>query len=73
MPIVNPPPGTVPRLIFFATGSIYVTKDAGRAWCLYLKSALNGYPIHDSKLERAWYYLAHQGEIILAIHPHVVG
>ncbi|CAK0818246.1 unnamed protein product [Prorocentrum cordatum] len=71
MSMENPPPGTVPGQIFFATGSIYGAKDAGRAWYSYLKSVLSGSHIHESKLERGWYYLAHQGEIILVIHSYV--
>ena len=45
----NPPPGTKPGQVFVATGSIYGTRDAGRAWYEHSKTVLEAAGFVESK------------------------
>ena len=53
----NPPPGTKPGQVFVATGSIYGTRDAGRAWYEHSKKVLEAAGFVQSRLEQDLYYL----------------
>ena len=50
MPHKNPPPGTKPEQVFVATGSIYGTRDAGRAWYEHSKKVLEAAGFVESKV-----------------------
>ena len=51
MPSKNPPPGMLPNQVVRAMGSIYGTRDAGRAWYLHLKKVLAEHGWRESSLE----------------------
>ena len=51
MPHNNPPLGTKPGQVFVATGSIYGTRDAGRAWYEHSKKVLEAAVFVESRLE----------------------
>ena len=55
MPRVNPPPGMEPDETVLATGSIYGTYDAGRAWYTHSKGTYAAHRFNESPLEKAWY------------------
>ena len=57
MPHNNPPLGTKPGQVFVATGSIYGTRDAGRAWYEHSKKVLEAAGFAESRLEQGLYYL----------------
>ena len=59
MPHENPPPGTKPGQVFVATGSIYGTRDAGRA----------GFA--ESRLEQCLYYPHGPSGLEALVHTHV--
>ena len=50
MPHKNPPPGTKPGQVFVATGSIYGTRDALRAWFEHSKKVLEAAGFLESRL-----------------------
>ena len=62
---------TDPGKVFYAQGSIYGTKDAGRAWYKHLKAYLAKKGISESKLERGVYRFFYNGELQMVIHSHV--
>ena len=57
MPHKNPPPETKPGQVFVATGSIYGTRDAGRAWYEHRKKVLEAAGFVESWLEQGLYFL----------------
>ena len=71
MPHKNPPPGTKPGQVFVATGSIYGTRDAGRAWYEHSKKVLEAAGFVESKLEQGLYYLHGPSGLEALVHTHV--
>ena len=72
MPGQQPPPGTIPYQVLRALGSIYGTKDAGRAWYLHLRKILISRGWVESKLERCLFYLRDpRGETVCVLFVHV--
>ena len=57
MPHKNPLPGTKPGQVFVATGSIYRTRDAGRAWYEHSKKVLEAAGFMESRPEQGLHYL----------------
>ena len=62
---------TDPGKVFYAQGSIYGTKDAGRAWYKHLKKYFQEQGILESKLERGVYRFYLKGELVMVLHSHV--
>ena len=71
MPHKNPPPGTKPGQVFVATGSIYGTRDAGRAWYEHSKKVLEAAGFVESRLEQGLYYLHGPSGLEALVHTHV--
>ena len=71
MPHKNPPPGTKPGQVFVATGSIYGTRDAGRAWYEYSKKVLGAAGFAESRLEQGLCYLHGPSGLEALVHTHV--
>ena len=71
MPHKNPPPGTKPGQVFVATGSIYGTRDAGRAWYEHSKKVLEAAGFVESRLEQGLYYLHGPSGLEAVVHTHV--
>ena len=71
MPHKNPPPGTKPGQVFVATGSIYGTRDAGRAWYEHCKKVLGAAGFVESRLEQGLYYLHRPSGLEALVHTHV--
>ena len=66
MPHKNPPLGTKPGQVFVATGSIYGTIDAGRAWYEHKEAGFA-----ESRLEQGLYYLHGPSGLEALVHTHV--
>ena len=71
MPHKYPPPGTKPGQVFVATGSIYGTRDAGRAWYEHSKKVLEAARFVESRLEQGLYYLHGPSGLEALVHTHV--
>lgn len=71
LPLVNPPPGCRPGQIVRAAGSIYGTRDAGRAWYKYAKQEIEKEGFIESKLERGLYFLPGANGPRCVLHTHV--
>ena len=71
MPRDRPPPGTQPGEVRLATGSIYGTKDAARAWYRHSKRVLAQHGFVESSLERGLYFHYTGGEVDVILHSHV--
>ena len=65
------PPGTKPGQVFVASGSIYGTRDAGRAWYEHSKQMLEAAGFVESKLEQGLYYLHGPSGLEALVHTHV--
>ena len=71
LPLVNPPPGCRPGQIVRAAGSIYGTRDAGRAWYKYAKQEIEKEGFIKGKLERGPYFLPSTNGPRCVLHTHV--
>ena len=71
MPHKNPPPGTKPGQVFVATGSIYGTRDAGRARHEHSKKVLEAAGFVESSLEQDLYCLHGPSQLQAVVHTHV--
>ena len=71
MPHKNPPPGTKPTQVFVASGSIYGTRNAGRAWYEHSKKVLEAAGFVESRLEQGLYYLDGPSGLEALVHTHV--
>ena len=72
MPGKQPPPGTRPYQVLRALGSIYGTRDAGRAWYTHLKTILEKEGWIESRLERAISrYYDSKGVLVGVMFAHV--
>ena len=67
----NPSLGTKPGQVFVATGSIYGTRDAGRAWYERSKKVLEAGGFVESRLEQGLYYLHGPSGLEAVLHTHV--
>ena len=66
-----PPPGILPHDLLRALGSIYGTKDAGRAWWKKLYKTLRYYNWIMSRLEHALFFLVVDGKLCGILITHV--
>ncbi|CAE7853393.1 RE2, partial [Symbiodinium necroappetens] len=66
-----PPPGISPHDLLRARGSIYGTKDAGRAWWKKLYKTLKKHSWLMSRIEAALFYLVEGGQLIGVMISHV--
>ncbi|CAE7352234.1 RE2 [Symbiodinium sp. CCMP2456] len=66
-----PPPGISPHDLLRARGSIYGTKDAGRAWWKKLYKTLKRHSWLMSRIEAALFYLVEGGRLIGVMISHV--
>lgn len=66
-----PPPGVSPTDLLRAKGSIYGTKDAGRAWWKKLYRTLVSHGWKMSKIEPALFYLVIKGKLCGILITHV--
>ena len=57
--------------MFVATGSIYGTRDAGRAWYEHSKKVLVAAGFAESRLEQGLYYLHGPSGLEALVHTHV--
>ena len=71
MPGKQPPPGTLPYQVLRALGSIYGTRDAGRAWYQHLKKTLEKAGWVESRLEKALFHLHVNGKLVAVLFAHV--
>ena len=67
MPHKNPPPGAKPGQVFVATGSIYGTRDAGRAWNEHSKKVFEA----AGFVEQGLYHLRGPSGLEAVVHTHV--
>ena len=66
----KPPPGTKPGQVYNATGSIYGTGDAGRAWYEHSKKVLETAGFMESRLEQGFCYLHGPSGLEAVAHTH---
>eukprot|EP00435_Cladocopium_sp_Y103_P014041 s2039_g3.t1 len=66
-----PPPGISPHDLLRALGSIYGTKDAGRAWWKKLFKTLRYYNWIMSRIEHALFFLVVDGKLCGILITHV--
>ena len=66
-----PPPDVEPGSLLRAKGSIYGTKDAARAWWMFLKDTVVSLGWTLSLFEKALFLLFDQGELVGLILSHV--
>lgn len=74
LPKEDPPPGCVSNQVVVANGSIYGTRDAGRAWYLRVRSiaAMPDINMIESAIHKGAYFLYDQGNHLAGIvHTHV--
>lgn len=73
MPQRQPPPGMKLGHLVRATGSIYWTRAAGRAWHMHLRDALTTCVFCESELDRGFYTLCGPGshKLVVVRHTHV--
>ena len=71
MPYQQPPPGMTPGQLLIAAGSIYGTRDAGRAWYQYSREEFIRAGFVESRLEKGLYYLPGPDGPEAVMHTHV--
>ena len=63
LPARDPPPGTLPNQVVVASGSIYGTRDAGRAFYDHARQIFAKHGFYESRLGKALYFLVHEGRV----------
>ena len=74
LPAENPPPGCLSNQVVVANGSIYGTRDAGRAWYLRVKEIADSSDVRtvESALHKGAYFMCDsQSRLASVIHSHV--